>query len=74
MPRKPKNPEAEVYQSQNGWAVKRSDKDRASWVKETKAEAVSAARALRHKGVDVWVFDKTGRLQEYLPSLKEIKK
>ena len=62
--------DAMVFKTEKGWAIQKSDKEKASRVYDSKRDAESFAREQREKGYDVIIFRKDGGLDKYLPKKK----
>ena len=59
-----------VTSRSNGWAVKKEGLSKASKIYKTKDSAVSGARKLRSKGLDLVVHKRDGTIQKWEKSKK----
>ena len=64
------NKRIHVTSRNKGWAVKKEGLSKASKIYSTKASAVSGARKLRSKGLDVVVHKRDGTIQKWEKSKK----
>jgi len=64
------NKRIHIISRKDNWAIKKEDKTRASKIYNNKNSAISSARKLKEKGLDVIVHDKDGSIQRWEKSKK----
>lgn len=68
--RRKRNKRIHIISRKDNWAIKKEDKTRASKIYSNKNSAISSARKLKEKGLDVIVHGKDGSIQRWEKSKK----